>query len=42
MRIIKGDTKLEAPSWLVLLGIVGVVNVVDIISNAVITKKSGK
>lgn len=42
MRIIKGDTKLEAPSWLVLLGIIGVVDVVQIVANAVITKKSGK
>lgn len=42
MRIIKGDTKIDAPSWLVVLGIIGVVDVVQIIANATVIKKSSK
>lgn len=42
MRIIKGDTRVDAPNWLVLLGVVGLVDVVQIIANAAIVKKSGK
>ena len=40
MRVIKGDTIVEVPSWLVLLGIVGLVDVAQIIANAVVVKKS--
>lgn len=39
MRIIKGDTKVEVPSWLVLLGIAGLVDVVQIVANATVIKK---
>lgn len=40
MEIKKGDTKIEAPSWLVMLGLVAVVDVVTVIANAAVTKKS--
>ena len=40
MRIIKGDTKIEVPSWLAFFGIVGVVDIVQMIANATIIKKS--
>ena len=40
MKIVKGDVKLEIPSWLIAVGIIGVSDIVQNVASAVITKKS--
>lgn len=40
MRIIKNDSKIEIPAWLVLLGMAELIDIVQMIIKAVTTKKS--
>ena len=42
MRIIKNDTRIEIPNWLVVIGVIGVTDIVQMLANASIIKKSNK
>ena len=42
MKIIKGDTKIDIPMWIVMIGIDGLIDIIQIIANVAATKKSNK
>lgn len=42
MKIVKGDVKVEVPSWLIAVGIIGLADIVQNVASAAIIKKSNK